>query len=129
MIYTVIGVVFIMLFGIGIGYEVLWIGDGGGWQEVEELRGSPVKFNLTGHIVPVTEVEYAEVGLAPAKHDLPVGELNDPVIYRCVAFMAVICVCEFFINSFKSRPLSNSFSNFYRSWGADRLALSAHQPR
>lgn len=98
MIYTVIGVFFVMLFGIGIGYEVLWLGDGGGWQEVEEekLQGSPVKFNLTGHIIPVTEVEYSEVGIAPAKHDLPVGELSDPVIYNCVAFMAVICLCELF---------------------------------
>lgn len=89
-----------MLFGIGIGYEVLWIGDGGGWQEVEELRGSPVKFNLSGHIIPVTEVEYSDVGIAPAKHDLPVGELNDPVVYRCVAFMAVICVCNLSYNMF-----------------------------
>lgn len=100
MVYTVIGVFFIMLFGIGIGYEVLWIGDGGGWQEVEELRGSPVKFNLSGHIIPVTEVEYSDVGIAPAKHDLPVGELNDPVVYRCVAFMAVICVCNLNYNMF-----------------------------
>lgn len=96
MVYTVIGVLFVMLFGIGIGYEVLWLGDGGGWQEVEELQGSPVKFNLSGHAIPVTEVEYAEIGIEPAKHDLPVGEVNDPVVYRCVAFMAVICICKFF---------------------------------
>ena len=59
-----------MLFGIEIGYEVLWMGDGGGWQEIEEekLQGNPVKFNLTGHIIPVTEVEYSEVGIPPAKH-------------------------------------------------------------
>jgi len=85
----------VMLFGIEIGYEVLWLGDGGGWQEVEALQGSPVKFNLSGHIIPVTEVEYSETGIAPAKHDLPIGELNDPVIYRCVVFMAVICVSTF----------------------------------
>lgn len=98
MIYTVIGVFFIMLFGIGIGYEVLWLGDGGGWQEVEALQGSPVKFNLSGHIIPVTEIEYSDVGIAPAKHDLPVGELNDPVVYRCIVFMAVTCVCEYLTN-------------------------------
>lgn len=95
MIYTVIGVSFVMLFGIEIGYEVLLIGDGGGWQEVEELQGSPVKFNLSGHVIPVTELEYSDVGVAPAKHDLPIGELNDPVVYRCVLFMAVICICEY----------------------------------
>jgi palmitoyltransferase len=93
MIYTVVGVIFVMLFGIDIGYQVLWLGDGGGWQEVEELRGSPVKFNLSGHIIPVTEVEYAEIGIAPAKHDdLPVGALDDPTTYRCVAYMAVISI-------------------------------------
>lgn len=84
-----------MLFGLGIGYDVLWVGDGGGWQEVEGLQGSPVKFNLTGHVIPVTEIEYSEVGIEPAKHDLPIGFLDDPVIYRCIVFMAVICVCEY----------------------------------
>lgn len=97
MVYTVTGVAFVMLFGIGIGYEVLWLGDGGGWQEIEELRGSPVKFNLSGHAIPVTEMEYSEIGLAPAQHDLPVGELDDKTIYRCIVFMAVICVCKFYI--------------------------------
>jgi palmitoyltransferase len=94
MIYTVIGVFFVMLFGIEIGYEVLWLGDGGGWQEIEKLQGSPVRFNLSGHVIPVTEVEYSEIGIAPAEHDLPVGELNDPVIYKCVVFMAVTSVCK-----------------------------------
>lgn len=83
-----------MLFGASIGYEVLWLGDGGGWQEVEALQGSPVKFNLSGHIIPVTEIEYSEIGVAPAKHDLPVGELNDPFVYRCIVFMAVTSVCK-----------------------------------
>jgi palmitoyltransferase len=94
MIYTVSGVIFVMLFGIDIGYQVLWLGDGGGWEEIEELRGSPVKFNLSGHIIPVTEIEYSEIGIAPVQHDLPsaVGELENPIIYRCVAFMAVISV-------------------------------------
>lgn len=98
MIYTVIGVTFVMLFGIGIGYEVLWLGDGGGWEEVEALQGSPVKFNLSGHIIPVTEVEYSEIGISPAKHDLPVGELSDPIIYKCISFMAVISVCMHSMN-------------------------------
>jgi palmitoyltransferase len=84
MVYTVIGVFFVMAFGIDIGYQVLWLGDGGGWQEVEALRGSPVRYNLTGHVIPVTEVEYSDVGIAPAKHD--------PIVYRCVAFMAVISI-------------------------------------
>lgn len=97
MVYTVIGVTFVMLFGIGIGYEVLWVGDGGGWQEVEGLQGSPVRFNLTGHVIPVTEIEYSDVGIEPAKHELPIGSLDDPVVYRCIVFMAVICICEQFL--------------------------------
>lgn len=111
MVYTVIGVVFVSLFGIGIGYQVLWIGDGGGWQEVpsEELRGSPVKFNLSGHIVPVTEVEYSEIGIAPAKHDLPIGEPDDPLVYRCIAFMAVISICKIIKLSLKNYILLNIF--------------------
>lgn len=76
MIYTVVGVVFVMIFGIGIGYEVLWLGDGGGWQEFEELQGNPVKFNLSGHIIPVTELEYRDNSIAPARHDLPIGEVR-----------------------------------------------------
>lgn len=91
-----LGVTFVMMFGIGIGYEVLWLGDGGGWQESEELQGSPIKYNLSGHIILVTEVEYSDLGIAPAKHDLPVGELNDPIIYKCIVFMAVICICKLF---------------------------------
>lgn len=83
-----------MLFGIDIGYQVLWLGDGGGWQEEDELKGSPVRFNLSGFIIPVTEVEYSEIGIAPARHDLPIGDLNDPVIYRSIVFMAVISICE-----------------------------------
>lgn len=94
MVYTVIGVAYLMLFGIEIGYEVLWLGDGGGWQEVEQLKGSLVRFNLSGHAIPVTEVEYSD-DLLPAEHDLPIGELNDPVVYKCIVFMAVICICKF----------------------------------
>jgi len=94
MVYTTVGVFFIMLFGIGIGYEVLWLGDSGGWQETERLVGSPVHFNLTGHAIPVTEINEYSDDVTPAQHDLPVGELNDPIIYKAVSFMAVICICE-----------------------------------
>lgn len=84
-----------MLFGIGIGYDVLWVGDGGGWVEESPLEGSPVRFNLSGHAIPVTaEFEYNDNGIAPAKHDLPVEETGDPAIYKAVAFMAVTCVCK-----------------------------------
>lgn len=117
MIYTVVGVFFVMLFGIGIGYEVLLVGDGGGWQESEELQGSPVRFNLSGHIIPVTELEYSEIGIAPAKHDLPIGELNDPVVYKCVAFMAAICICKL------SKKLNDHISDNIESFQLHFLLL------
>lgn len=95
MVYTTLGVLFIMLFGIGIGYEVLWLGDGVGWQEDEKLQGSPVTFNLSGHVIPVTEMNEYSDELAPAKHDLPIpSEFNDPIKYRAIVFMAMICICK-----------------------------------
>ncbi|CAO1431493.1 unnamed protein product [Diamesa serratosioi] len=96
MVYTTLGVLFIMLFGIGIGYEVLWLGDGVGWQEDEKLQGSPVTFNLSGHVIPVTEMNEYSDELAPAKHDLPIpSEFNDPIKYRAIVFMAMICISVF----------------------------------
>lgn len=94
MAYTVIGVLFIIAFGIGIGYDVLWLGDGGGWEEKEheKLEGSLVRYNLTGHLIPITEVDYEALGISPASHNLPVSELNDPNIYRACAYVAVIIV-------------------------------------
>lgn len=92
MVYTVAGVIFIMVFGIGIAYDVLW--QDVAWQENEHLKGALVRYNLSGHIFLVTEADYVSIGLAPANHSLPVSELNDPMIYRAVAFMAVILVCE-----------------------------------
>lgn len=53
MIYTTIGTLFIIVFGIGIAYNVWWLGDGEGWNETVPLEGHPVRFNLTGHIIPV----------------------------------------------------------------------------
>lgn len=94
MVYTVIGVIFIVSFGIGIGYNVLWLGDGGGWEEQEQdkLQGSLVRYNLSGHLIPVTEIDYEALGISPASHNLPLGELDDKNTYRAVSFMAVIVV-------------------------------------
>lgn len=53
MLYTALGTLFILLFGIEIGYNALWLGDGEGWSETEPLEGHPIRFNLSGHIIPV----------------------------------------------------------------------------
>lgn len=53
MVYTAIGCLYIMIFGVEIAYKALWTGDGEGWSEIEPLVGHPVKFNLTGHIIAV----------------------------------------------------------------------------
>lgn len=92
MVYTCIGVLFVASFGIMIGYEVLILGDGGGWEETEDfLQGIPVKINKT-HVIPVNEPDYSELGLTPVQHDLPDGENSDPIVYKCIVFMAITSV-------------------------------------
>lgn len=49
MLYTVIGSLFLILFGVEIAYDVLWIGE----DDSEPLEGHPVTYNLSGHIVPI----------------------------------------------------------------------------
>ena len=91
MAYTVAGAIFIITFGIGIGFDVIWLGNVA-WQENEQLKGALVRYNLSGHIFLVTEADYESIGISPANHNLPVTELNDPMIYRAVTFMAIILV-------------------------------------
>lgn len=96
MVYTAIGTLFIMVFGIEIGYNALLSDEG--WMETEPLQGSPVKFNLTGHAIPVTEInEYSDDGIIAAEHDLPVPHEfgNNPAKHRAIIFMAFINVCGF----------------------------------
>jgi palmitoyltransferase len=131
MTYTVLGVIFIAVFGIGIGYDVLWVGDGGGWEEQEQdkLEGALVRYNLTGHLIPVTEVHYEELGITPKAHqNLPVGTLDDKTTYQLISFMAVIVVGEYtccFLYHVRANELYFSFCSCnYCSWVAERLALS-----
>lgn len=49
MLFTVVGSLFIILFGLGIAYELLWLDI----EEPEELQGHPIMYNLTVHFVPV----------------------------------------------------------------------------
>lgn len=122
MVYTTIGTLFIIIFGAEIGYNALWLGDGEGWLETEPLEGHPIRFNLSGHIIPVvicgnpiyrhisyqrrfssknfqTEMnEYGDNGIIQAIHDdLPIPHelTSNAAKHRAIIFMAFICVCKF----------------------------------
>lgn len=56
MLYTSIGSMFLILFGLEIAYHIIWLGPDEGWVEVEPLEGHPVTYNLTGHIVPMVNL-------------------------------------------------------------------------
>lgn len=56
MMYTVLGSLFLIVFGVELAYTVLWIGEDEDWIESEPLEGHPITYNLTGHIVPVVSV-------------------------------------------------------------------------
>lgn len=53
MLYTVLGSLFLICFGVEIAYSVLWLNDDDEWTETEPLEGHPVRINLSGHIVPI----------------------------------------------------------------------------
>lgn len=52
MVYTVIGSLFLIIFGFEIAYNIVWLHDEE-WTETEPLIGNVVTYNLTGHIVPI----------------------------------------------------------------------------
>ena len=52
MVYTILGCFFLAAFGFRIFIEGVFL-EQEHWTEVEPLVGQPVKFNLSGHIIPV----------------------------------------------------------------------------
>ncbi|XP_016951073.1 palmitoyltransferase ZDHHC16 [Drosophila biarmipes] len=93
MAYTTLGCLFLILFGLEIGHKYLWLDNGETWTEIEPLEGQPVKFNLSGHIIPVTHPhEYDEFMLPPAIHNLPTPLVDEdapsPGRRRALWFMA-----------------------------------------
>lgn len=62
MLYTVVGSLFLIVFGIEIAYNVLWLGNDEEWTETEPLEGHPITFNLTGHIVPIVRYQIKSMG-------------------------------------------------------------------
>lgn len=96
MFYTTIGCLFLILFGLEIGYKYLWLAHDENWTETEPLEGQPVKLNISGHIIPVTHLnEYDEDVLLPAQHNLPtpadVVDSNAISKRRALVFMAFMC--------------------------------------
>lgn len=58
MLYTTLGSLFLIIFGIEIGYKYLWLEVNDNWAETEPLIGQPIKFNLSGHIIPVVNIQF-----------------------------------------------------------------------
>lgn len=58
MLYTVVGSLFLIMFGVEIAYNVLWLADDGEWTETEPLEGHPITYNSTGHIVPIVSYQF-----------------------------------------------------------------------
>ncbi|XP_075990773.1 palmitoyltransferase ZDHHC16 [Anticarsia gemmatalis] len=105
MLYMVTGVTFIIVAGIDIGYQVLWLNDTGGIipNNDPDLIGHPVRINQTGAIVPIKViVEYDSINF-PREHKLPVPPITEtqriaahPWKRKAVVFMAVTCVAVLF---------------------------------
>lgn len=112
MVYTTSGCLFLILFGIEIAYKFVWLDEADNWTEEESLIGYPIKFNISGHIIPIVSplasafldsyllflqthgYEYDEEFLRPAKHGLPTPSHNNTSQGRkkALVFMAVINV-------------------------------------
>ncbi|CAB3225255.1 unnamed protein product [Arctia plantaginis] len=105
MVYMVTGVTFLIIAGIDLGYQVLWINDTGGIipNNDPDLIGHPVRINQSGALVPVKDiVEYDSVNF-PREHNLPVPPITEaqritahPWKKKAVVFMAVTCVAVLF---------------------------------
>lgn len=60
MVYTVIGSLFLIIFGFELAYNIVWLHDEE-WTETEPLIGNVVTFNFTGHIVPIVRHYFAPI--------------------------------------------------------------------
>ncbi|XP_044741783.1 palmitoyltransferase ZDHHC16B [Chrysoperla carnea] len=60
MVYTVIGVLFIIICGFSIGVEALWENTPDS-DSIDELEGHPIQINQTGHIIRMNEIPMPDV--------------------------------------------------------------------
>ncbi|CAF4744520.1 unnamed protein product [Pieris macdunnoughi] len=101
MVYMVAGICFLIIFGIDIGYQVLWVYDGDSTpiKDEPDLFGHPLKLNKSGVLVPVKDIpEYDSINF-PREHILPTPEITqldlisaDPWKRKAIIFMAITCL-------------------------------------
>ncbi|CAK1554109.1 unnamed protein product [Leptosia nina] len=100
MAYMVAGVTFVIVFGLDIGYQVLWVyEDTTPIKDEPDLIGHPLRLNKSGVLVPVKDIpEYDAINF-PREHILPTPEITeaqlisaDPWKRKAVVFMAVTCL-------------------------------------
>ncbi|KAJ8976557.1 hypothetical protein NQ317_014210 [Molorchus minor] len=84
MVYMVLGVLFIIIFGFDIAYTAIMLSPSE--SDEPELQGHPVKINKTGAIIPVMDVEYLEHVIIE-EHDT---EYVNPWRRRAIIYMALI---------------------------------------
>ncbi|XP_072931082.1 palmitoyltransferase ZDHHC16 [Epargyreus clarus] len=104
MVYMVAGVTFVIIAGIDLGYQVIWVNDTGGIipNNDPDLIGHPVRINQSGALVPVDViVEYDSIN-SPREHILPVPPITEAQRItahhwkrKAVIFVAVTCVSVF----------------------------------
>ncbi|XP_032527029.2 palmitoyltransferase ZDHHC16 [Danaus plexippus] len=105
MVYMVMGVTFLIVAGIDLGYQVLWVNDTGGLisENDPDLIGHPVRMNQSGVLVPVQVIaEYDSVNF-PRNHILPTPVITEAqritansLKRKAVMFMAMICLSVLF---------------------------------
>lgn len=105
MVYMVAGVTFVIVAGIDLGYQVLWVNDTGGIipNNDPDLIGHPLRMNQSGILVPVKVIDEYDSEHFPREHDLTVPPFTEaqritahPWKRKAVLFMAIICVSVLF---------------------------------
>lgn len=76
MAYTVIGCLFLVLFGLEIAYFYVWLGVGDSWVETEPLEGVPVTYNDTGHMVPAVSTALSICAMLNKRIDYRLSTLS-----------------------------------------------------
>ncbi|KAF5281649.1 hypothetical protein FQA39_LY17747 [Lamprigera yunnana] len=88
-VYVVIGVLFLIVFGFDIAYTTVWLASED--SDDPELEGHPVKFNKSGAMIPVTDILYLDAS-ALVHDDINENfEAINPWKKSAITYMALIC--------------------------------------